>query len=859
MIKNKQQAGADQRTPSVPQYFSWINNTNEGSTEKQTLVNLDFFRYMKETYGMEIRIYAWDAGNFDGSAEGYGNLNSDKFQAQYPEGYKNVVAAAEKLGIRMGLWGSPDGFGDDPETEKERFDFYVHLCRDYHFALFKIDGVCGQLRPEKAGIYARMLQECRRYSPDLIVLNHRLKLYEAEPYVTTYLFKGNETYVDVHLGNDITCMHNRAYMFHRGHTENLDRLAEDHGVCISSSVDYFEDELVYQAFGRSLILAPEIYGNPWFMRDNELPKLARVYNLHKHNAPILVDGMLLPASLGCDAVSRGTGDKRFLCTGNDTWETRTIEIALDESIGLTASGNYLVNIRHPYEEHLGCFPYGSTVTLPLLPFRATLVEVSVPEKADPVLTNCRYEMIRENADGIPETVKYLVCDGKPVQLLHSGHLSEYAVPCKCDIQEKPPVFLGALPHTTENPSDGEALYEAAVFPAVNDSLEYRTKIRSGESRISEVNAAREAFFNQKTYILRGCEASAMFDGDPSTFFDTQSRIYQGKGFRIEGGCLRIDCRKVTDADTVEIEFFNPSADTRELKAALIPTQLQTSCDLHSWETVPLTHLFTVNEKEQVEVVRLTIHTLYSAEGKRLKACFRTDKPFRYLRMPCPPDRIYAVRAKHGTVCLDLSAAHANNLQAPYSPKHAGSCRYGTIQIPPHKPGSYVALAVEGAHGVEGVYCGAVLDGENVGFPHRAPDYKANVWEARVLEKDRNNTFSFLFPTIPQVRSSVCGLYSPILPLRETLPAIYGSVKGTTCLTDKYELTGRHRCPVSLQVDIRYIFLIANRVLSPAPCFSFLYFPGTSYQSTIGCVQLTRPRKSLTMARTWRASSGKRNS
>jgi len=34
--------GADERTPSYSQYFSWINNTNEGSTEEQTMVNLDF-------------------------------------------------------------------------------------------------------------------------------------------------------------------------------------------------------------------------------------------------------------------------------------------------------------------------------------------------------------------------------------------------------------------------------------------------------------------------------------------------------------------------------------------------------------------------------------------------------------------------------------------------------------------------------------------------------------------------------------------------------------------------------------------------------------------------------------------------
>ena len=33
-------------TPSVPQYFSWINNTNEGSTEEQTLINLEFFKWL---------------------------------------------------------------------------------------------------------------------------------------------------------------------------------------------------------------------------------------------------------------------------------------------------------------------------------------------------------------------------------------------------------------------------------------------------------------------------------------------------------------------------------------------------------------------------------------------------------------------------------------------------------------------------------------------------------------------------------------------------------------------------------------------------------------------------------------------
>ena len=32
--------GADEKTPSKAQYFSWINNTNEGPTEAQTLINI---------------------------------------------------------------------------------------------------------------------------------------------------------------------------------------------------------------------------------------------------------------------------------------------------------------------------------------------------------------------------------------------------------------------------------------------------------------------------------------------------------------------------------------------------------------------------------------------------------------------------------------------------------------------------------------------------------------------------------------------------------------------------------------------------------------------------------------------------
>ncbi len=45
MQENYPITGAGENTPSIPYYFSWINNTNEGSTERQTMINLNFFRH----------------------------------------------------------------------------------------------------------------------------------------------------------------------------------------------------------------------------------------------------------------------------------------------------------------------------------------------------------------------------------------------------------------------------------------------------------------------------------------------------------------------------------------------------------------------------------------------------------------------------------------------------------------------------------------------------------------------------------------------------------------------------------------------------------------------------------------------
>lgn len=740
------EAGADRRTPSVPQYFSWINNTNEGSTETQTLINLNFFDWLKRTYGMEIKIYAWDAGNFDGAGCGYGDADGSKFKAQYPNGYDPVVKRAAEIGIRMGLWGSPDGFGDTPEEERRRYRFMVDLCRKYRFAQFKVDGVCGTLRPEKAGLYAQMLQDCRKYSPDLIVLNHRLDLYEAEKYVTTFLWQGAETYVDVHSANRETCMHHRGFIFDRGLPDGLERLAEDHGVCISSFVAYFEDDLIYQAFGRCMILAPEMYGNPWLMRDSEYAKLARVYNLHRAVAPILVDGVALPDTYGHTPVSRGNGNHRFITTGNNSWNVRKVALKLDGEIGLEAGSGRLALIqRHPTEKLVGLYDFGDTVEVELMPFRAHLFEVATLQAALPVLEGCEYEMIREDANGYPIEIKMLYCDGGEITLLDGGESRPYGRYEKRDLRDFAPLYLGRLDRITDPDDRAEELYETAQFAADNDSLERREWRRAGETAIPEVKAARDAFFGQATYLARGCDSEALFDGNPDTFFDGQSRTFGGFSSgnqRVDGGCLRVDFGETLEADEVEITCFAVREPMAEISVQTYPEQGSYSADMKVWRTTAPAEIEVTETNVELPVVKYSIHNIVRVSGDRVTVRYRFGgSSIRYFRLPAPMDRIYSVRLLRDGQEIALDAPRANNLQAPYATKKPIVVRESEITLPDTlKDGDYIAVAVNGVHGEEGAYCVAEVDGKLLGFPDRAPTYLANMWEFVVTRTDRNYTY-----------------------------------------------------------------------------------------------------------------------
>lgn len=726
--KTKVYPGADEKTPSRAQYFSWINNTNEGATETQALINLDFFQWLRDEYGMVIDIYAFDAGALDGKRF-YGKIDSDRFRRQFPNGFKPIYEKAKAMGTRLGIWGGPDGFGDTPAEEAARIEQMVSLCRDWDFALFKFDAVCGPLRPEKEDAFIRMMTKCRDYSPDLILLNHRLGFEKAQAHATTFLWEGKETYIDVFSTNTQTAPHHRADAISRGLVPDLQRLTEDHGVCLSSCLDYWEDDLILQAFNRCLILAPQLYGNPWLLRDEEFPRLARIFNLHREYRKILVEGMVLPEErFGPHAVSRGDGTTRLLTLRNLSWEPVTYSIPLDATIGLEDHGRVHCRLFHPVERFLGNHDPGGAIAVEVSPFRSCLLLATTQRTDEPGVKGCDYEVVRKvegrpvliHLKGLPGTqarVSLLPNSQRYAQAILGGKsrpelLEGEAVTCAFPGRKLQQVYHAKLAdlRACAIPPDASALYEATVFAGDNNALEVRSLFRSGPTLIPQVRKAREAFFNQDVFLQRGVWDQNLFDGDFRTGFWPSWKY--GIDQRVQGGCLRIDLGAVTDID--QLVLYVPDEYSLQPLLRDEANFVDVSTDLISWE-------------------RLT----YMA-GTTMTISL--SRPIRYLRFRAYPHRIMEIEGFQEGRPLSRKFWRASNLFAHPRRMKPLKAWKGEIRLNEWVKGGYLCVAVAGDHGIEGAYAALKVDGKLMGCPDRAPSFPSNTWEYVNARRDRNYTY-----------------------------------------------------------------------------------------------------------------------
>ena len=683
-------APIDARSPSRAYYFDWINSQYEGTTEEHSLVNLEFFRWMHDEYGMELDVYLLDVGNIDDGPytagvgrlipDHLGGLQSESFIEQFPDGFGPLRDKAAESGCRLGIWLGPDGFGDSPEEERARSRMYLTLCRDYHFAMFKLDSVAGELRPEKLDVLLETLARCRESVPDLMVLNERVDLLEDRAGISTSLWEGIETYIDVFSWNETTAPHHRAGALARPYPPDLRRDIEDHGVCLSSCLDRWDDDLVLQTFNRGTILGPEIYGNPWFLRDDEFPKLARLCNLYRRHGKILVDAIALPEGrFGPHAVSRGDERTRFLTLRNLTWEPVTYSIPLDETIGLAKGGARHIRQFHPTDRRLGPAAGDGMVEIEVDPFRVCLVAVSREPLGDTSATS-----IEATGDAL-----------KAPWHRHLGTL----VPC-------------------DVPADAEALYEATCYAADSNALEIRSLERSGPTAIPEVAAARQAFLEQPMFVNRGIWDRQLFDGKLDTFFRA----------RREGGAFRLDLGEIFALDRLVIRTMDREEHdiNPELNRFAEDALAEYSADLVTWTRV------------DVPSGMGTIAVLHFPEGAQV----------RYVRIQGAPRRLAEVYGYVGNVKIERTAWRASNLFTPYAANPAVAAWTGAFTLRELAPESFLAVAIEGEHGDEGAWAALRVDGKLVGAPDRAVSFPSNTWEYRNVEMEHG--YTYLFPLTSDV-------------------------------------------------------------------------------------------------------------
>jgi hypothetical protein len=226
-----------------------------------------------------------------------------------------------------------------------------------------------------------------------------------------------------------------------------------------------------------------------------------------------------------------------------------------------------------------------------------------------------------------------------------------------------------------------------------------------------VEKAREAFFGQKLFVERGIWDRNLFDDNDDTAFYVARRVGVEP---IERGSFRIDFGEVIEIDRLIIRpgsehALQPFKYDETIRASY-------SSDLKSWTSVTL-----VADSEIV-------------------MNFEPGSKLRYVRFYGTPDKVIEVSAYLGDEKLDRSKWRASNLFAHYSRVAAKKAWQHSFTLGEVPKNSYLAIALNGEHGIEGAYGAIRVDGNPVGAPDRSLSYPANSWEYPPWESGSNYTY-----------------------------------------------------------------------------------------------------------------------
>ena len=374
----------------------------------------------------------------------------------------------------------------------------------------------------------------------MVVINHRVN---ESPYMLTItdclLWRGEETYIDVHMNNTSDSLYNRDCSINRDLMPTFFavpfRQFEDHGICFNSCLEKWDNDLVAQAFGRASVLSPEMYGTFFFLRDEDYPRLARLIQLHKQSEHLLKRAYPLP---GGD-VAHGDGRSALIVLRNPSWEPATKTISLDATIGLTAAAGTSLTVRqhHPHEILLvgdgNGFKMGGTLQIDLDPFDLRLIQVDTNIPNEFFLGGIPYDIIpgsnpksfEVNLQGEPGRDYYVTFhNGAGHRFAWEGQPLTSPPPGKhwrVNFLGKPPSgplfsVVGDCAPITLAPAEGIRLAESAKFMIDDESLESRElqELDKHRSKLPEIEACRD-YMRAKIVEAEGTCRNA-FDGSSAT-------------------------------------------------------------------------------------------------------------------------------------------------------------------------------------------------------------------------------------------------------------------------------------------------------------------------------------------------------